>query len=155
MAGYASSVMYLMSRLFQIYKNRKRRSAEGLALAMFCTAIAANSLYGSSILLRSYTMKDLLSALPWLLGSLGCIGLDVIIFLQVSYGNNAPLKVIHVNGMACCFNFACHTRPAAAPHNLPRPSIRPPAYSPTHPLTHAMASSAGNVLWHRRWCWQA
>lgn len=44
--GYCSSVLYLTSRLSQIWKNYKRGSAEGLAISMFLTAICANTFYG-------------------------------------------------------------------------------------------------------------
>lgn len=39
-------MLYLTSRLSQIWKNHQRGSAEGLAISMFLTAIAANTLYG-------------------------------------------------------------------------------------------------------------
>jgi uncharacterized protein with PQ loop repeat len=80
--GYCSSVLYLTSRLSQIWKNYKRGSAEGLAISMFITAICANTFYGSSILIRSYTWPELRSSLPWLIGSLGTVALDGAIFVQ-------------------------------------------------------------------------
>ena len=80
--GYCSSALYLTSRLSQIAKNAARGSAEGLAISMFLCAIAANSLYGASILIRSYTWPELRSSLPWLIGSLGTVALDAAIFLQ-------------------------------------------------------------------------
>ena len=49
---------------------------------MFTCAVAANSLYGVSILLRSRTWGELGSSLPWLIGSLGTVSLDVGILLQ-------------------------------------------------------------------------
>eukprot|EP00887_Chlorella_sp_A99_P001485 scaffold8.g1485.t1 len=80
--GYASSVLYLTSRISQIYKNWERRSVEGLAMSMFFCAIAANLCYGASILIRTYTAAQLLGSLPWLVGSLGTVALDVTILLQ-------------------------------------------------------------------------
>jgi hypothetical protein len=45
--GWASSALYVGSRVSQIVKTAQRRSAEGLALSMFLAAILANSLYGA------------------------------------------------------------------------------------------------------------
>ncbi len=82
--GWASSVFYLGSRVSQIYKNFSRKSAEGLSLAMFGCAIAANVTYGLGILLRTYSWHYLRASLPWILGSLGTVALDVCIFCQVT-----------------------------------------------------------------------
>lgn len=80
--GYASSMLYLGSRMSQIYQNYKRRSCEGLSMAMFATAATANSLYGIAIILRASTWRLLLNSVPWLLGSLGTVALDSTILLQ-------------------------------------------------------------------------
>jgi hypothetical protein len=50
---------------------------------MFGCAIAANITYGAGILCRVYSWPDLLGSAPWILGSLGTVSLDVVIFLQV------------------------------------------------------------------------
>jgi hypothetical protein len=81
--GYCSSVLYLTGRIFQIYKNWKRRSAEGLALTMFLFAMAANTFYGMSIVTRAYSLASLRSSAPWLIGSLGTVAMDMTIFMQV------------------------------------------------------------------------
>ncbi|KAK9868716.1 hypothetical protein WJX84_010978 [Apatococcus fuscideae] len=87
--GYLSSVLYLSSRMSQIHKNWSRRSAEGLAYAMFICSISANCLYGLGILIRTYHTSQLWSSLPWLIGSLGTVSLDVIILSQVClYGTH-------------------------------------------------------------------
>ncbi|KAL4458041.1 hypothetical protein ABPG75_012906 [Micractinium tetrahymenae] len=88
--GYASSLLYLLSRVSQLWKNHSRRSAEGLAISMFLCAIAANSLYGASILIRSYTWPELRSSLPWLVGSLGTVALDLAIFAQARALGSGP-----------------------------------------------------------------
>jgi uncharacterized protein with PQ loop repeat len=80
--GYCSSLLYLTSRLSQIYKNQRRQSVQGLAISMFLTAVAANSFYGCSILIRSTCWADLRSSLPWLIGSLGTVALDAVIVAQ-------------------------------------------------------------------------
>ena len=83
MIGWTSSGFYLSSRLSQIWKNWCRKSAEGLSMAMFACAIAANLSYGLGIIIRSYHWEDVVSSAPWLLGSLGTVTLDMVIFLQV------------------------------------------------------------------------
>ena len=56
---------------------------QGLAISMFLCAIAANTLYGGGILARTYDWESFWSSLPWLLGSLGTVGLDITIYIQV------------------------------------------------------------------------
>ncbi|KAK9792702.1 hypothetical protein WJX73_007317 [Symbiochloris irregularis] len=80
--GYLSTAFYLGSRVSQIFKNWQRQSAEGLAISMFMFAIAANTLYGLGIIVRAYSWGVLLDSAPWILGSLGTVGLDAVIFFQ-------------------------------------------------------------------------
>ncbi|KAF6265789.1 PQ loop repeat-domain-containing protein [Scenedesmus sp. NREL 46B-D3] len=90
--GYCSSVLYLCSRLSQIYKNYSRQSSEGLALAMFMMAVCANSCTGTGIILRTFTKTELLEQLPWILGTLGTISLDMVILWQsLKYASKANL----------------------------------------------------------------
>ena len=56
---------------------------------MFACAIIANVSYGMGILIRSYTLNDLLVSAPWLLGSLGVVALDVVISCQVPKAGDA------------------------------------------------------------------
>lgn len=80
--GYISAVLYLFSRCSQIRKNQIRRSAEGLSTLLFSFAIGGNVTYGLSILLRATGWKDVVSKMPWLLGSLGTVFLDLTILGQ-------------------------------------------------------------------------
>lgn len=80
--GWVSSLFYLMSRISQIYKNWQRSAIEGLSLSMFACTMAANLLYGAGIVVRAESWDDLTVAGPWLLGSLGTVGLDLTIFAQ-------------------------------------------------------------------------
>ncbi|KAA6424488.1 MAG: PQ loop repeat family [Trebouxia sp. A1-2] len=80
--GWSSSGFYLGSRLSQIWKNQSRQSAEGLSLAMFACAITANVCYGLGILIRAYSWDVVRSSAPWILGSLGTVSLDIVIFTQ-------------------------------------------------------------------------
>ena len=50
---------------------------------MFMFAIVANTLYGLGIIVRAYSWGVLLDSAPWIMGSLGTVGLDAIIFFQV------------------------------------------------------------------------
>ncbi|KAM9856389.1 lysosomal amino acid transporter 1 homolog [Aulostomus maculatus] len=85
--GSVSSVLYLFSRLPQMYTNFKRKSTEGVSFFLFALVILGNTTYGLSVLLknpeggqgeRSY----LIHHLPWLIGSLGTLSLDLIISIQ-------------------------------------------------------------------------
>lgn len=80
--AYLSCVLYLFSRSSQIYKNWKRKSAEGLSPHMFLFAVCANLFYGVSVILRSSTKEEFMSSLPWLIGSLGTVSLDFVILMQ-------------------------------------------------------------------------
>jgi uncharacterized protein with PQ loop repeat len=90
--GYVASILYLCSRVSQIHKNYTRKSSEGLALVMFIMAVCANLCTGTSIILRTFTWQELKEQLPWIIGSLGTISLDMIILWQSSvYSKNALL----------------------------------------------------------------
>ncbi|KAJ3451230.1 lysosomal amino acid transporter [Anaeramoeba flamelloides] len=80
--GWVSGVLYLISRIPQIFKNFKRKSTIGLSLQMFIAAIFGNVAYSLGILLRSVEWDFLKPKLPWLIGSLGTCGFDLIILTQ-------------------------------------------------------------------------
>ncbi|KAK3598298.1 hypothetical protein CHS0354_010274 [Potamilus streckersoni] len=87
--GILSSVFYVGSRLSQMYKNYKRKSTDGLSIWTFVLAVLGNLTYGMSILFRSTDGTYLLQHLPWLIGSLGIIVLDVLLLMQFkAYGGN-------------------------------------------------------------------
>jgi uncharacterized membrane protein len=50
---------------------------------MFGCAIAANVTYGAGVLFRTYKFSQLVDSAPWILGSLGTVALDILIFMQV------------------------------------------------------------------------
>lgn len=52
---------------------------------MFACAITANVCYGLGILIRAYSWDVIYSSAPWILGSLGTVSLDIVIFAQVSH----------------------------------------------------------------------
>ena len=97
--GYASAVCYLglvsfphvtqssyltlyRARIPQIVKNYRDKSCEGLALLFFILSLMGNATYGASILCHSVEKDYLLTNLPWLIGSLGTMVEDAVIFIQ-------------------------------------------------------------------------
>ncbi|KAI1292380.1 PQ loop repeat-domain-containing protein [Xylaria venustula] len=80
--GYASAICYLCARIPQIVKNYKEKSCEGLALLFFLFSLTGNLTYGLSVFSYSQDSQYLIKAVPWLVGSLGTIVEDFIIFYQ-------------------------------------------------------------------------
>ncbi|KAI0487307.1 PQ loop repeat-domain-containing protein [Xylaria cf. heliscus] len=82
--GYASALCYLCARIPQIVKNYRQKSCEGLALLFFLFSLTGNLMYGLSVFSYSQDSEYLIKATPWLVGSLGTIVEDGIIFYQFS-----------------------------------------------------------------------
>ncbi|KAJ5818400.1 hypothetical protein N7474_003991 [Penicillium riverlandense] len=80
--GYISAVCYLGARLPQIYKNYCDKSCEGLSLLFFILSLLGNLTYGAGILCHSTDQEYVITNIPWLIGSLGTMVEDVIIFAQ-------------------------------------------------------------------------
>ena len=74
-------MLYLISRVSQILKNRSRKSVDGWSLGMISCAVMENLTYGVAILMLITSWVDLFHKLPWLLGSLGRVSLDIIILM--------------------------------------------------------------------------
>ncbi|KAM9115954.1 lysosomal amino acid transporter 1 homolog isoform 1-T2 [Pangshura tecta] len=94
--GSISSLLYLFSRVPQIYTNFKRKSTEGVSYYLFALVMLGNSLYGISVLLKNPDSRQaegnyIIHHLPWLIGSLGVLSLDVIISFQfLAYRKRRP-----------------------------------------------------------------
>ncbi|XP_021273324.1 lysosomal amino acid transporter 1 homolog isoform X4 [Numida meleagris] len=94
--GSISSVLYLCSRLPQIYTNYRRKSTAGVSFLLFALVMLGNLLYGTSVLLKNPEPGQsegdyVLHHLPWLIGSLGVLSLDVIISFQfLAYRTGQP-----------------------------------------------------------------
>jgi len=88
--GYASALCYLGARIPQIIMNHKDKSTKGLALLFFLLSLIGNTTYGISILCHSLERDYLTTNLPWLIGSLGTIAEDVIIFIQFKIYASKP-----------------------------------------------------------------
>lgn len=80
--GYASAALYLCARLPQIYKNQVNRSTEGLSILFFILSVIGNVSYGAGILFHSLDKAYVVRNVPWLLGSLGTVAEDIVIFGQ-------------------------------------------------------------------------
>lgn len=80
--GYTSALLYLGARIPQIIQNHKRRSVFGLSLLFFILSTLANLTYAGSILMYRQDKAWITLNFSWLLGSLGTIFEDVIIFAQ-------------------------------------------------------------------------
>ena len=80
--GWVSATCYISSRFPQIRKNYMRKSTTGLSLWMFCCTTAGNTLYSISLFLMFVSWDAVILHLPWLLGSVIPLGLDMIILSQ-------------------------------------------------------------------------
>ncbi|RPB03510.1 PQ-loop-domain-containing protein, partial [Choiromyces venosus 120613-1] len=89
--GYFCAVLYLASRVPQIILNYRRQSCEGISLLFFLFACIGNMTYVVSILAYVPHSKDqpreeyrryIAVNASWLLGSVGTLFLDLIIFAQ-------------------------------------------------------------------------
>lgn len=79
--GWLSAVLYLASRVPQIFKNRTTK-CEGLSLALFLFAVAGNVTYVLSIVVKSRDEEYLIESASWLVGSVGTILLDFVVLGQ-------------------------------------------------------------------------
>jgi len=80
--GYASAVAYLGARIPQVVKNYREKSCEGLSLLFFLLSLLGNFTYGAGILCHSLDQQYIMMNLPWLIGSLGTIFEDIMIYVQ-------------------------------------------------------------------------
>lgn len=70
------------ARIPQIIKNYREKSCEGLALLFFLLSLTGNLSYGASLIAYSQDKEYLIWTIPWLVGSLGTMFEDAIIFVQ-------------------------------------------------------------------------
>ncbi|GMG21144.1 unnamed protein product [Ambrosiozyma monospora] len=91
--GYISAVLYLTARLPQIYRNYTKKSCKGLSLLFFMLSTLGNVTYGLQILLYRSDWDYVMLNLSWLLGSLGTIVEDFVIFYQFYiYGGDEDVE---------------------------------------------------------------
>lgn len=115
--SWISTLLYLGSRLPQIYKNWSRQSTAGLSPGLFIAAFFGNMFYSTSILTNpnawsscgpygngGWAGKDgndrtdwILSALPFWLGAAGVLGLDGAVGIQfLLYGDGGDAAKVVV-----------------------------------------------------------
>ncbi|KAJ9627895.1 hypothetical protein H2203_003114 [Taxawa tesnikishii (nom. ined.)] len=113
--SWASTALYLLSRLPQLYKNYRRRSTSGLSPHLFLAAFFGNLFYSSSILTNPNAWLDapphgnggwagadgnarpdwIARATPFFLGAAGALALDAGMGLQfLMYGEARPVAVV-------------------------------------------------------------
>ncbi|KAF7241644.1 hypothetical protein EG68_10920 [Paragonimus skrjabini miyazakii] len=114
--GFLSSIMYVSSRFPQILRNWQRGSTEGLCVILFCLALVGNASYGLQIFLTSLDPRFLLNSLPWLIGSVGVLLLDLIILFQFYHFSPSKIPVPRSPSVEA----GLHT---VDPHSLPASSI--------------------------------
>ncbi|KAI9268160.1 PQ loop repeat-domain-containing protein [Phascolomyces articulosus] len=92
--AWVCTCLYLSSRAPQIYLNFKRRSVEGLSMALFLCAAGGNLAYTLGIFTNPHqTRQTLLEAVPYILGSAGTLMFDLTIYIQnLIYSNNTQEK---------------------------------------------------------------
>ncbi|VDO00715.1 unnamed protein product [Rodentolepis nana] len=89
--GWISFFMYASGRCHQIYLNWHRKTTEGLSVYLFVLAVLGNVFYSCQIFIRSIDAVFVVTSLPWILGSLGMLVFDFIIFAQFfHYRDNKP-----------------------------------------------------------------
>lgn len=91
--GYISAFLYLGARIPQIIQNYKRKSVEGLSLLFFLFSTLGNITYAGQILFYRSDAKYILLNLSWILGSMGTIFEDVVIFAQFYMYRDDPLAL--------------------------------------------------------------
>ncbi|KAG2233131.1 hypothetical protein INT48_001624 [Thamnidium elegans] len=90
--GWSSAILYVGSRLPQIIKNWRQQSTDGLSPGMFICAVFGNLFFTLSIFLKSTEPRYIIVNLSWIIGSLGTVIFDLMIFLQFYVFNRRSLK---------------------------------------------------------------
>ena len=113
--SWSSTLLYLASRLPQIYKNHIRQSTSGLSAKLFIAAFFGNLFYSSSILTDPCAWNDLPAygghgwvgpegsdrldwtarAAPFWLGAAGVLGLDATVGMQfLMFGETRDMELV-------------------------------------------------------------
>lgn len=95
-SAWLCTLLYMTSRLPQIWSNFRRKSVRGLSMLLFLLAFIANLLYSISIVSNPKAVGPgsydyLLESLPFLLGSSGTLIFDVVILAQYAMWYERPV----------------------------------------------------------------
>ncbi|VDL25818.1 unnamed protein product [Hymenolepis diminuta] len=91
--GWISTCIYMSSRVSQIHKNWRRGSTEGLSPITFILAICGNTSYALQLLLTSLDRVFIIRSLPWIVGSINCVLLDLTVCELSPYSQTSFLVV--------------------------------------------------------------
>jgi solute carrier family 66 (lysosomal lysine-arginine transporter), member 1 len=80
--GWVSAICYIISRFPQLHKNWQRKATTGLSMWMFCATLSGNSFYTISIFLMSHDRDFIIQHLPWIVGAVVPLLLDICILFQ-------------------------------------------------------------------------
>ena len=114
--SWTSTLLYLGSRLPQLFKNWRRKSTAGLSPLLFAAAFCGNLFYSSALLTNPCAWNDfgpyggggwagsegsdrthwITAALPFFLGAAGVLGLDASVGVQFVLYGDPDSKVIVV-----------------------------------------------------------
>jgi solute carrier family 66 (lysosomal lysine-arginine transporter), member 1 len=114
--SWCSTLLYLGSRLPQLYKNFKRQSTAGLSPLLFFAAFCGNLFYSTSLLTNPFAWNDfgphggngwadkdgsqrlawIARAAPFFLGAAGVLGLDATMGVQFMMYGEKEAKVVKV-----------------------------------------------------------
>ncbi|KAI9743712.1 MAG: hypothetical protein M1818_003028 [Claussenomyces sp. TS43310] len=139
--GYLSALCYLGARIPQIVKNHRDKSCEGLALLFFLLSLMGNATYGAGILFHSLEKDYLLTNLPWLIGSLGTMVEDGIIFMQFPIIQGLSPSASSAGPAAAIAQDGILSEDFAANHEASEAS-----YSPTLSRTSTLDGGSSPVL---------
>lgn len=94
-SAWVCTLLYMTSRLPQIWTNYQRRSVQGLSLLLFVAAFVANALYSVSVLANPKAVGPMrhtyyMESLPFLLGSGGTLIFDLVIIVQWCMWHKRP-----------------------------------------------------------------
>ena len=94
--AWICTVLYMTSRIPQIWTNFKHRSVQGLSVLLFVLAFLANLLYSISVLANPKAAgpdqaEYLSESIPFLLGSGGTLIFDMVIIIQFWMWHDRPV----------------------------------------------------------------
>ncbi|KAK5109299.1 hypothetical protein LTR62_007173 [Meristemomyces frigidus] len=112
--SWLSTILYLGSRLPQLFKNWQRKSTAGLSPHLFLAAFCGNFFYSSALLTNPCAWNDfepyggggwagsagsdrtqwVLAALPFFLGAAGVLGLDASVGVQFLLYGEEKVKIV-------------------------------------------------------------